>query len=318
MAILASSDVIKGDQMNDHHEIPRVAVLLAAFNGTCWIEQQISSILAQRGVEVGVYISVDPSSDGTLDWCTNLSLVEPRVIVLPDTGERFGGAAKNFFRLIRDVDFSQFDYVSYADQDDIYLEDKYWAAHAEIIARGCAGYSSNATAYWPDGRQVLLVKSQPQRKYDFLFEAGGPGCSYVLRASDALEFKEFLVANWQAASNVGLHDWLTYAWFRSVGKLWYIDDRSYILYRQHGGNQIGANDGLSGIKSRLRLMMSGWYREEILKISRLVGRNVPDIPSSLLEKGILPRLYLIANFKEFRRSPRDQLAFGTLALLGLI
>jgi len=249
--------------------LPRVAVLLAAYNGARWIEEQIASILAQRGVEVVVYISVDPSTDGTFGLCQKLALKDDRIVVLPDVGERFGGAAKNFFRLIKDVDFRDFDYVSYADQDDIYLEGKYRAAHEKITVLDCAAYSSNVTAYWPDGRKLLVVKSQPQRKYDFLFEAGGPGCSYVLRVSDALEFKRFLIENWHAAYNVGLHDWLTYAWFRSLEKVWYIDETSYILYRQHGGNQIGANDGLAGIKSRLKLLKSGWYRDEISKRYRV-------------------------------------------------
>lgn len=298
--------------------VPAVAVLLAAYNGMRWIEEQISSILRQRGVSVVIYISVDVSTDDTLAWCQNLSRREPRVVVLPDTGERYGGAAKNFFRLVRDVDFSTFDYVAYADQDDIYLEDKYHAAHEVITARGCAGYSSNVTAYWPDGRKVLLVKSQPQREYDFLFEAGGPGCSYVLRVSDALEFKNFLVENWKPANEVGLHDWLTYAWFRSARKTWYIDKQSYVLYRQHGGNQIGANNGLLGIKSRLSLLTSGWYRGEVKKISNLVGHNVPGLPASLLDSGTLPRGYVLANFNEFRRSTRDRIALGLLAFFGFI
>lgn len=299
-------------------DIPRVAVLLAAYNGIRWVEEQVASILVQRGVEVVVYISVDQSTDGTLTWCQDLAVKEPRVIVLPDMGERFGGAARNFFRLVKDVDFSSFDYVSYADQDDIYLDDKYLAAHNSIVTRGCSGYSSNATAFWSDGRQVMLVKSQPQRKYDFLFEAGGPGCSYVLRVPEALEFKKFIIENWQRVNDVCLHDWLTYAWFRAVGKIWYIDSNSYILYRQHGGNQIGANNGLSGIKSRLSLLTSGWYRGEVRKISNLVGQNLPGLPASLAKDGVLPRLYLIANFTEFRRSTRDRLAFGLLAFFRLI
>lgn len=299
-------------------KVPRVAVLLAAYNGMKWIEEQISSILAQRHVELVIFVSVDCSIDETLTWCREFSLRDKRIVVLADAGERFGGAAKNFFRLIKDVDFSSFDYVSYADQDDIYLENKYSAAHDIIVSRGCSGYSSNATAFWPDGRKVLLVKSQSQRKYDFLFEAGGPGCSYVLRVSDALEFKKFLIHNWLAVNEVSLHDWLTYAWFRSTGREWHIDANSYILYRQHGGNQIGANDGLAGIKSRLKLLTSGWYRDEISKISRLVGHNICDLPPSLMNKGVLPKTFLIRNIREFRRAGRDRLAFGVLAFLGLI
>ncbi len=88
---------------------PYVAVLLAAYNGMCWIEAQLSSILAQQGVNVCVFISVDPSSDETLAWCHKYARKDNRVVVLADDGERFGGAAKNFFRLIRDVDFRGFD-----------------------------------------------------------------------------------------------------------------------------------------------------------------------------------------------------------------
>ncbi|MDH0101601.1 glycosyltransferase [Stutzerimonas stutzeri] len=297
---------------------PKVAVLLAAFNGMRWLETQVVSILGQQGVAVVVYISVDQSTDETLTWCQDLASKDPRVIVLPYTGERFGGAAKNFFRLIRDVDFRSFDYVAYADQDDIYCDNKYRAAHEAILKNRCAAYSSNVTAVWPDGRRVLIVKSQPQRKYDFLFEAGGPGCSYVLRVNDALEFKNFLLVNWSAANEVSLHDWLTYAWFRSSGRMWFIDERSYMLYRQHGGNQLGVNHGAASIKSRLELLRSGWYRGEISKISKLVGHNVPGLPFRILDGAILPKRFLIRNYKEFRRSRRDQLAFGILALLGLI
>ena len=46
-------------------ELPKVAVLLAAYNGMQWIEEQLTSILGQSAVDVTVYISIDPSTDGT-------------------------------------------------------------------------------------------------------------------------------------------------------------------------------------------------------------------------------------------------------------
>ncbi|MDC9128625.1 hypothetical protein CG706_25805 [Escherichia coli] len=42
---------------------PKVAVLLATYNGECWISAQIDSILAQRDVDVTIYISDDCSTD---------------------------------------------------------------------------------------------------------------------------------------------------------------------------------------------------------------------------------------------------------------
>ncbi|MBO98493.1 MAG: glycosyl transferase, partial [Flavobacteriales bacterium] len=47
---------------------PRVAVLLAAWNGMQWIEQQVESILKQKGVQADIYINVDISDDGTYQW----------------------------------------------------------------------------------------------------------------------------------------------------------------------------------------------------------------------------------------------------------
>lgn len=40
-----------------------VAVLLAAYNGEDWLEEQLASILEQAEVDLTVYISLDDSSD---------------------------------------------------------------------------------------------------------------------------------------------------------------------------------------------------------------------------------------------------------------
>lgn len=295
---------------------PRFAVCLAAYNGMAFIEEQIHSILKQENVDTQLFISVDESTDDTFGWCQALAKIEPRVTVLPPAG-RFGGAAKNFFRLIRDVDFSSYDYVSLSDQDDIWLQDKLKVAHECIMSGGFSAYSGNVTAFWPDGRQLLINKSQPQRKYDFLFEAAGPGCSYVLRVPEALNFKKFLTKNWSAANEVVLHDWLIYAWFRANNLAWYIDGASKIRYRQHASNQVGANHGLQAIYDRLKLLRSGWYRAEIGKIATLVGPHLLGIPVSDLSRGVVPRLFLIRHAAEVRRRLRDRLFFFSMVMLGI-
>lgn len=104
-------------------KLPKVAVLLAAYNGMRWIEDQVASILEQSGVEVTIYISVDTSIDGTEAWCARLATNLSNVILLPSVG-RFGGASRNFFRLIRDVDVGNFEFFAFADQDDIWYADK--------------------------------------------------------------------------------------------------------------------------------------------------------------------------------------------------
>ena len=78
--------------------MPKIAVLLAAYNGMQWIAEQIDSILNQEHVDVTIFISVDLSTDGTYEWCQALQVRNPKVVVLP-YGDKFGGAGKNWLIL---------------------------------------------------------------------------------------------------------------------------------------------------------------------------------------------------------------------------
>ena len=92
---------LSSDKTDGNFLVPKIAILLAAYNGMQWIEAQLNSILEQKNVGVKIFISVDLSTDGTLAWCQAMALRYACVEVLP-AGERFGGAAPNFFRMIRD------------------------------------------------------------------------------------------------------------------------------------------------------------------------------------------------------------------------
>lgn len=297
-------------------DFPQVAVLLAAYNGCHWLPEQLNSILEQERVQVTVFVSIDTSNDGTEAMVAEWAGRDSRLVLLP-SGERFGGAAKNFYHLLRTVDFSAFDCVSLADQDDIWLSDKLACAHAKLRDEGFAAYSGNVTAFWANGHQVLLDKAQPQRQYDFLFEAAGPGCSYVLSVDAALIFKAFLLDNWAAASEVALHDWLIYAWFRARGLAWFIDPRPKVLYRQHASNQVGANSGFKAFAARLRLLRQGWYRAQITQIVALLRNLLPSVQKSIAADGSLSRLFLLSNFDQLRRRPRDRFFLFFIVALGI-
>ncbi|MBV4493371.1 glycosyltransferase [Pseudomonas sp. RD9SR1] len=292
---------------------PRVAVLLAAYNGVDWLQEQVESILLQEGVNVTIYASVDRSEDGTEEWLRAYQEHCPALCVLP-VGV-FGGAAKNFFRLLRDVDTSKYDYVALADQDDIWCSEKLLSAH-QVISSGVAdAYSANVTAFWPDGRKKLIDKAGTQKKYDYYFEAAGPGCTYVLRCDVAQGFKQFLIEHWQSASAVALHDWLIYAWVRSVGRAWYIDQRSMLNYRQHASNQMGANTGIKQLWRRVRLVQCGWYRGEVEKIAQLLALG--NGQSAGIHPDLSNRLFLIKNFSQTRRNARDRLFLLALLLFNI-
>ena len=140
---------------------PRVAVCLAAYNGMSWIEAQVDSILTQENVDIRIIVAVDHSADGTEEWLRAFAARDPRVILLP-TAPASGGAAQNFFRLLREGDFAGCDYIALSDQDDIWLPDKLTRAVARLNEAHAQAYSSDVLAFWPNGRRKLIRKSQPQ------------------------------------------------------------------------------------------------------------------------------------------------------------
>lgn len=289
-------------------KIPKVAVLLAAYNGMKWIEEQVTSILAQSDVDVTVYVSVDPSSDGTEAWCARLAADRSGIVVLPPVG-KFGGAARNFFRLVRDVDFDGFDFVAFSDQDDIWHTDKLSRAVAQLELHRADAYSSNVNAFWLDGKTRLLDKSQPQVAWDFLFEAAGPGCTYVLSRRLAEPLKALVLDRWATLQGVTLHDWFFYAYARSHGYRWYIDPAPSMDYRQHGGNQIGANTGLRALVARFRTIRNGWWFGQVQLIAHLLGREVDPFVGSWLSLSRCQLFRLSMSSWHCRRRVRDKVLF---------
>jgi len=303
---------ISGDIKNK--TLPNIAVCLAAFNGVRWLPEQLDSVLKQTAVLVTVIVSVDRSTDGTEEWINQRAADDERILVLPH-GESFGGAARNFFRLIRDVNLSGFDYVSFSDQDDIWLENKLSRAVDAMSRSGIAGYSSNVIAFWPDGRKLPIIKSQSQRKWDYLFEAAGPGCTYVLNRELADSIKKCVIANWVDIQCIYLHDWFFYAFARANGYKWFIDDVPCLLYRQHNDNQVGINKGFLAIINRLKKVLGGYGLEQSCRIATLVGLSENEF--FMTWKQLRRKDIIKLSFKamQCRRRLRDQFFFFFVCLL---
>lgn len=293
---------------------PRFAVLLAAYNGKQWLGEQINSILKQQNVDVTVFVSVDLSSDGTEELVDSIAVYESRICVLPH-GERFGGAAGNFFRLLKDVDLRGFDYVAFADQDDIWLLDKLMRADKVLLKSGADGYSSNVVAFWPSGKRFLINKSQPQKEWDFLFEAAGPGCTYVFTSRLAMGIQACLEESGKEAEAIGLHDWFSYAFARANGYRWVIDDYAGVLYRQHGDNQVGVNTGYLPFFRRARKILSGWGLGQAALIARLVGLGCEPFVQRWINHDRRGVIWLAFQYRVCRRRVRDQIIFALSCVL---
>ncbi|MBV7420829.1 glycosyltransferase [Comamonas sp. CMM03] len=295
-------------------EMKKVAILLAAYNGERYIAEQLDSILAQTCVSVHIFISVDKSSDQTLNILNNLN--SENVTILP-YGNRYGNAARNFYRLIQDVDFSDYDFIGFSDQDDRWKSDKLSRGIDLIEKTDSDAYSSNVTAFWENGRSKEIIKSQPQKKWDHFFEAAGPGCTYLFRTENFTQFKEFYKKNQQEISAITHHDWLIYAWYRASGFTWLIDENSSMFYRQHGSNELGANKGIKQKFNRIKRIKNKNFRAEVLKISKLIHRQKLPTPPGIVESGGGNVAFFLKNFNQTRRKPVEAFFLAFCAVIGI-
>lgn len=313
--------------------VPRVAVLMATYNGGKHIREQIDSILAQSGVEVVLFVRDDHSSDDTVRIVSGYMDLYPNVFLLENLQGQLR-VTKNFYSIVRDIDISGIDYICYADQDDIWLPEKLSSAIRVIHSMQVDCYASNLIMGDADGniithtsplrrlmRYLMNRKSNRQTEFDHYLEAASAGCTLVLNRRSALYFQERIRKIYDALPSDASHDWSTYAITRLKGFKWLIDNHSYIIYRQHSENAYGGNIGTGGVSKLIALFRSGWYRKHILMIEDLY--NEGDIHPPFIEQvrhfnkaSFFSRWRVAMAISRYRRKWFHRILLFMLVLLG--
>lgn len=291
-------------------ELPTVTVLMATFNGIRWIKEQVDSILFQKSVHVHLIISDDASNDGTYQWLSELASAHENVTLLSSRGLS-RGAAGNFYYLIESLNTGNTDYVALADQDDIWRETKLRDQISFLESTSSDGVSSDVIAFWPDGERKRIVKSETMKKFDYLFESAGPGCTYFFTPSLAILIQNSL-KQIDKKDRPELHDWFIYAVVRANNQKWTIAPSVTLEYRQHDQNVMGVNRGWQAKLNRASKIMDGWYRREVIKVCMLVeketsDKEVLDVCRIIRTNNIINRLKLIKLTSQARRARIDRL-----------
>lgn len=236
----------------------RVAVLLSAYNGEKYLREQINSILDQKGVNLDLYIRDDGSSDNTVSVIKEYTHSHKNVIGYK--GKNLG-VGNSFMRLLYKVP-KQYDYYAFSDQDDYWLPDKLQKAIKKIRENaGPVLYASNQTIVDHDMKETgKRYDSDLSVDYRQIVSSNMiSGCTMVWNA----QLSDLLSADNRRPSSelleCRIHDvWVALA-AAVTGTIVY-DSNSYILYRQHKDNVVGAKG---------KSIVSGWLD----KIKHSQGRN---------------------------------------------
>jgi rhamnosyltransferase len=214
-----------------------VLVLMSTYNGAPFLKEQINSILNQQNVHVSLLIRDDGSTDNTVSLLFSFHASHPAQISVIK-GRNLGWKA-SFFELMRTAQFGSiaFDYVAFADQDDIWLPQKLLeATHClDAIDSDIKLYCSNQY-YYKENVNYGLIRRQETivpTVENCLIRNLAIGCTIVFSP------QLLTLATKYSPSPCPPHDFWLYQLSTIFGKV-VVDERSYILYRQHENNQIGA------------------------------------------------------------------------------
>ena len=295
-------------------EKPKIAVLVAAYNGEQYIEKQLISILNQVGVKVSIYINLDKSTDNTINVIKRLMVTYSNISIVSED-KIFGSACSNFFFSLINIDLNKYDFISLSDQDDFWFKNKLLRAVSMINLKKVSSYSSNVIAVWPSKKRKKIHKSFSQKPFDHFFESGGPGNTYVFRKEFAIFLQKFLKKNDQAIKKVEHYDWFIYSLAKEYDFKWYLDDFYSLEYLQHENNEIGANLGIKAYLKRARLLINGsWFIQSRIICSLTTKKN-EDFFIKWSNLNFYSFLFLAYSSKKCRRNIRDQLVFFVVCAL---
>lgn len=239
-------------------QLGRVAILVCTFNGERFLVQQLESIARQSYSHWTVVVSDDGSTDSTLELLREYSerWGADKMIVRSGPGRGF---ASNFMSITCDQSIDS-DFYAWADQDDIWQENK-----LELALQHLQGMHSDGPALYC-GRTALIDESGASIGLSPLFDRpigfanalvqsiGGGNTMVFNRAAREL----FLQTGPEL--EIVSHDWWAYLLVSGAGGQVFYDFSPSILYRQHDSNLIGSKQGLGAQVERLRMLFKGRFR----------------------------------------------------------
>lgn len=257
-------------------DMDKIEVLMAVYNGSAYIREQIDSILNQTYENWHLTISDDGSTDGTDLIADEYAAKYPEQITRVYSGVRFGNARDHFMWLSENCTSR---YMLYSDQDDVFNPEK--------MSR-LMDAMQNAERQW--GRDLPILVFSDQTVVDEKLNVIEPSLMRCQKqAFDSFDYHALLIQNvvtggammvnrplcslavqCRSRERIIMHDWWMAATAARFGKIIYLDE-PLSLYRQHGGNSVGAKRvGSAGYIAGMMGNLRG-VREMILRKKSQAG-----------------------------------------------
>jgi len=294
---------------------PEVTILMATYNGECYIRQQLNSLVAQTYPNWHLLIRDDGSTDRTVEIIDEyISRYRQLSRIIKTGGEK--GAVANFSALFTAVSHDrQVNYVMFCDQDDIWKADKIERTMAAMqliegqypaepaLVYGNFELMDNDGNYVPgEFRLKHQVKLNSLLSFNYVY-----GCTSMLNRAMIIEVGDIPLS----CIN---HDY----WLALVASLYqsrFINVR-LLRYRQHDQNASGNVAGNNSLLARVERNLLSPGREIDNMAKRLnmfrefqhrYGQKMSKADHKMLERylnafasGRIEVIYAMARYRLFR------------------
>ncbi len=308
-----NSDICGDSNSDANGETKKVQILMSTYNGEEYVREQLDSILAQNYPDVDILIRDDGSGDDTFVILKEYEERHPNIRAYQ--GENIG-VNKSFFELLRNSN-KKAAYIGFCDQDDYWLPEKIEKAVEQLRRLDGPALYCSAKILVDQNLERLESQQNPHVTPGFgnaVIESICSGCTTLMNRELADIITERL------PDDVVHHDWWCYMAASYLGSMYY-DENSYMYYRQHDGNEVGASgSALAMIKAKARDLKKrhGDLKKQLSDFRRYY-RSAPEkdqLVDAILSAEKFPgRFTILFNRRWYRQSRLDNWVVRGLFLL---
>ena len=221
----------------------KIEILMATYNGSRFIKQQLDSVLCQTNTNWVLKIRDDGSTDDTLALIKEYQLNYPNKIEIIDDNKGNIGIVNNYSTLLLS---SSADYIMFCDQDDVWLPfkiektlnkmletEKNNNGKPVLVHTDMKVVDSNLTLVSDSFFEYQNLKPCKNNINNLLVQNNVTGCTIMINKQLRDKFKL------PFSSDVIMHDWFIALNAAIFGIIAFIPEAT-LLYRQHESNSIGA------------------------------------------------------------------------------
>ena len=220
-----------------------IDILMAVYNGEKFLSEQIESILAQDSDGWHLYICDDHSADSSFDIACRYAEKYPELITAYRNDIPSGSACANFIGMLKR---SQSEYVMFSDQDDYWKPAKVRLTFAEmerlekthgdrplLVHTEMEVVDAQLSVLEPRFTRFQGIDPAASGLNRLLAQNNVTGCTMMInrRLADIIKTAP--------PEKMLMHDWWAGIAAAAFGHIGFVSE-PLNMYRQHGGNQLGA------------------------------------------------------------------------------